>query len=197
MFRVCLKWKLCIYNIFNQIITELAISLQLPGSPTLSCQELSNIRYVVLYKMRVEFSCLIYHNSFIEVQRTLNISLVFKPLPKSPMMRLPSHHFSSSFFRYVLSCISCSRASNIPILLPSPPHIALDTPYAFLSSSGPRSFAKIYFASFHLLSTSETSSPLALYSWRRLQAPSCDDLQLWRCLTCHRRGQGCHRQPIV
>ena len=76
--------------------------------------------------MRVEFSCLIYHISFIEVQRTLNISLVFKPLLKSPMMRLPSRHFGSSFFQYVLSCISCSRASHIPILLPSPPHIALD-----------------------------------------------------------------------
>ena len=29
--------------------------------------------------------------------------------------------------------------------LPPPPHIVLNTPYAFLSSSGPRSFAKIYF----------------------------------------------------
>ena len=128
---------------------------------------------------------------FIKSREHLTLAWSSSPSPRAPWCG--SHHATSAAPSFG---VSFSRASNILILLPSTPHIALDTPYDFYLLLDRGHLRRYILQVFICFLSSETSSPLALCSWRRLQAPSCDDLQLWRCLTCLRRGQGCPRQPI-
>ena len=94
MFRVCLKWKLCIYNIFNQIITELAISLQLPGSPTYHARNYPILDMSSCIRWELKFPASSTTTLLLKSREHWTLAWSSSPSPRAPWCG--SHHATSA-----------------------------------------------------------------------------------------------------